>query len=119
MTELHSSSTLRFCAQSLIIEIMHLVASVCPFICALTAEPSEAKSNKSHYHFKVFVCVSVISGHMRIIARMRLVGVLMIQYLLRKVSVPFIENIGYQVDWLGYYNRQVNHHLMDGVKMNT
>ncbi len=34
-----------------------------------SALPSAAKSNKSHYHFKVFVCVSVISGHMRICGR--------------------------------------------------
>ena len=68
---------------------MHLVASVClsvrPFVCALTAEPFDnmgsalpraAKSIKSHYQFKVFVCVSVISGRMRIIARRRSIGVL-------------------------------------------
>ncbi len=45
-----------------------------------SALPSAAKSNKSHYQFKVFVCVSVISGRMRIIARMRSIGVLMIYY---------------------------------------
>ncbi len=63
---------------------MHLVASVCLsvclFVCALTAEPfdlrTSSKSNKSHCQCKVFVCVSVISGHMRIIARMRSIGVL-------------------------------------------
>ncbi len=38
------------------------------------ALPSAAKSNTSHYQFKVFVCVSVISWHMRIIARMRSIG---------------------------------------------
>ena len=42
---------------------MHLVASVCPFVCALTAEPFAAKSNKSHYQFKVFVCVSNQSAY--------------------------------------------------------
>ncbi len=41
-----------------------------------SALPSAAKSNKSHYQFKVFVCVSVISGRMRIITRMRSVSVL-------------------------------------------
>ncbi len=34
------------------------------------------KSNKSHYQFTVFVCVSVISGRRRIIVRMRSIGVL-------------------------------------------
>ena len=34
-----------------------------------SALPSTAKSNRSHYQSKVFVCVSVISGCMRIIAR--------------------------------------------------
>ncbi len=51
--------------------------SVCPSVrlsvwmsvCALTA-----KSNNSHYQSKVFVCVSVISGRRRIIARMRSIG---------------------------------------------
>ena len=69
-------------------EIMHLVASVCPSlrpsvcpsICLFAFSPlnhltsaltSAAKSNKSHYQFRVFVCVSVISGRMRIIAQMR------------------------------------------------
>ncbi len=42
-----------------------------------SALPSAAKSKKSHYQFKVFVCVSVISGSMRIIARMRSIGVLL------------------------------------------
>ncbi len=68
---------------------MHLVASVRPSVCLsvrlfalsrlnrlTSALPSAAKSNKSHYQFKVFVCVSAISGRMRIIARMRLIGVL-------------------------------------------
>ncbi len=40
------------------------------------ALPSAAKSNKSHYQFQVFVCVSVISGCLRIIARMWSIGVL-------------------------------------------
>ncbi len=34
--------------------------------------PSAAKSNKSHYQSKLFVCMSVIRGHIRRIARMRL-----------------------------------------------
>ncbi len=33
-----------------------------------SALPRAAKSNKSHYQSKVFVCVSVIRGRMRIIA---------------------------------------------------
>ncbi len=55
--------------------------SVCPSVNALTAEPfrgsalpSAAMSNNHHYQCKVIVCVSVISGHLRIIARMRLIG---------------------------------------------
>ena len=39
-----------------------------------SALPSAAKSITSHYQYKVFVCVSVISGRMRIIARMRSIG---------------------------------------------
>ncbi len=35
---------------------------------------SAAKSIKSHYQSKVFVCVSVIRGCIRIIARMRSIG---------------------------------------------
>ncbi len=41
-----------------------------------SALPSAEKGNRSHYQFKVFVCVSLISGRMRIIARMRSIGVL-------------------------------------------
>ncbi len=72
-------------------EIMHLVASVClsvrPSVCPFvlswlnrlirgSALSSAAKSNKSHYQSKVFVCVSVIRGRILIIARMRSIGVL-------------------------------------------
>ncbi len=39
-----------------------------------SALPSAANSNKRHYQSKVFVCVSVISRRMRIIARMRSIG---------------------------------------------
>ncbi len=35
---------------------------------------SAANINRSHYQFKVFVCVSVISGRVRIIARMWTIG---------------------------------------------
>ncbi len=49
---------------------MHLVASVCLFVCL------RSPGNKSHYQVKVFVCVSVNSGHKRMIARMRSIGVL-------------------------------------------
>ncbi len=41
-----------------------------------SALPSAEKGNRSHYQFKVFVCVSLITGHMRIIARMRSICVL-------------------------------------------
>ncbi len=70
---------------------MHLVASVClsvhlfalSWLCAAvdnrgSALPSAAKSNKNHYQFKMFVCVSVISGRMWIIARMRSFGILIL-----------------------------------------
>ncbi len=36
--------------------------------------PSAFKSNRSHYQSKVFVCVSIISRRMPIIARMRSIG---------------------------------------------
>ena len=39
-----------------------------------SALPSAVKSNKNHYQYKVFVCVSIISRRMRIIARMRSIG---------------------------------------------
>ncbi len=39
-----------------------------------SALPSAAKSNSSYYQSDVFVCVSVIRGRMRIIARMRSIG---------------------------------------------
>ncbi len=59
---------------------MHLVASVCPSVrlCALSQlnRLTYEKGNRSHYQFKVFVRVSLISGRMRIIARMRSIGVL-------------------------------------------
>ncbi len=45
-----------------------------------SALPSAGKGNRTHYQFKVFVCVSLISGRMRIIARMRSIGVLILVY---------------------------------------
>ncbi len=39
-----------------------------------SALPSAVKSNNHHYQSKVIVCVSVISGRMRIIAWMRSIG---------------------------------------------
>ena len=50
-------------------EIMYLVASVRLFVCLCVQ-----RAKKSHYQSKVFVCVPVISGCMRIIARMRSTG---------------------------------------------
>ena len=41
-----------------------------------SALPSAAKSKRSHYQSEVFVCVSVISWRIRIIARMRSIAVL-------------------------------------------
>ncbi len=49
---------------------MHLVASVCLSVCALTAEPFDLEP---YYQSKVFVCVSVIRGRIRIIARIHAV----------------------------------------------
>ncbi len=51
---------------------MHLVPSVLPSVRLFAL----SHTNKSHYQFKVFVCASVISGPMWIIARMRSIGVL-------------------------------------------
>ncbi len=39
-----------------------------------SALPSAVKCNRKYYQSKVFVCASIISGHMRIIARMRSIG---------------------------------------------
>ena len=49
---------------------------VCLFACRYrgSALPSAARSNKSHYQSKVFVCVSIIMGRILIIARMRSIG---------------------------------------------
>ncbi len=60
-------------------EIMYLVASVRPSVRPSvrlwgSALLSAVKSNRSHYQSKVFVCVSIISRRMRIIARMRSIG---------------------------------------------
>ncbi len=57
-------------------------------LCALS-RLNRLTYNKSHYQFKVFVCVSVISGHMRIIARMRSIGVLIIFSFLSNVPSIF------------------------------
>ncbi len=70
-----------------------------------SALPSAAKSNKSHYEFKVFVCVSVISGRKWIITRMRSIGVLI---------------DGYKHTWqitLFSYNRHLTHILSDSTSM--
>ena len=58
------------------LEIMHLVASVCPFVCLCPLSRPNHLTNRSHYQSEVFVCVSVISKHIRIIVRMRSIGVL-------------------------------------------
>ncbi len=49
--------------------------SVRPSVC-LSVCP--AKSNRGHYQSKVIVCVSVISRRVRLIARMRSIGVLIV-----------------------------------------
>ncbi len=41
-----------------------------------SALPSAGKGNRSHYKYKVFVCVSLISGRMRIIVCMRSISIL-------------------------------------------
>ncbi len=51
--------------------------------------PTE-KGNRSYYQFKVFVCVSLISGRMRIIARMRSIGVLIVNRLIHQESVDIL-----------------------------
>ncbi len=55
-------------------EIMYLVASVRLSVRLSVCVRSPVKSNRNHYQSKVFVCVSVISWRMRIIARMRSIG---------------------------------------------
>ncbi len=50
-------------------EIMYLVASVRPFVCQFVS-----LSELSCYQSQVFVCVSEISGRVRIIARKRSIG---------------------------------------------
>ncbi len=61
-----------------------------------SALPCAAKSNKSHYQFKVFVCVSVISGRMRIIVQRRSIGVLilLIFYLYDMTTLSMARKIG-------------------------
>ncbi len=80
----------------------NVLGSVCPFVCPSvttlladclcvcnqsnfwhaavdirgSALPSAAKSNESYYQSEVFVFVSVIRGHILIIAHMRSIGVL-------------------------------------------
>ncbi len=54
-----------------------------------SALPSAAKSIRSHYQFYVFVCVSLISGRMRIIARMRSIGVLLLMDFFHDVIQQF------------------------------
>ncbi len=58
-----------------------------------SALPSAAKSNKSHFQFKVFVFVSLISGRMRISARMRSIGVLIYLELVKL----YVSRMGKQV----------------------
>ncbi len=63
---------------------MRLVTSVCPFVCLFVRLCALSWLNLQRAirvitSLKVYVCVSVISGHMRIIARMRSIGVLIIQ----------------------------------------
>ena len=62
---------------------MYVRPSVCVSVRDLQIEPfdlrgsallSAVKSNKSHYQSEMFVCVSVTSGHMQIIARMQSSG---------------------------------------------
>ncbi len=54
---------------------MYLVASIRLSV-LLSVSALEFLARSGHYQFKVFVCASVISGRMRIIARKRSIGVL-------------------------------------------
>ncbi len=52
-----------------------------------SALPSAAMSNNHHYQSKVIVCMSVISGHLRVTMRMWSIGFLLfIYFLIRKLS---------------------------------
>ncbi len=74
-------------------EIMHLVASVCPSVCLSVRLCALSQLNRLtydlHYQFKVFVCVSIISGRMRITARMRSIGVLFSRSNLKEICENF------------------------------
>ncbi len=74
-------------------EIMHLVASVRlsvrPCVCCIAWV-----SGAGTFSLKVFVCVSVISGHMRIIARMRSIGVLIfVVFTLMCISIFIVKSV--------------------------
>ena len=66
---------------------MSVRPSVGPFVCALTAEP--------FYQSVVFVCVSVIRGHILIIAHMRSISVLIFLSVgnCLRVNVPENQNL--------------------------
>ncbi len=68
-------------------EIMHLVVSVRLFALShLNRLTYDLHIVRMPYQFKVFVCVSVISGRMRIIVRMRSIGVLIIAHVSPVIS---------------------------------
>ncbi len=57
------------------------LGSVRPSVCLFVLSWLNCLTYKSHYQFKVFVCVSVISGRMRKITQMRSIGVLISLFL--------------------------------------
>ena len=60
-----------------------------------SALPNAAKSIRSHYQSKVFVCVSVIRGRIRIIVQMRSIGVSIFSDILSKIekSRSYLHNL--------------------------
>ena len=55
-------------------KIMYLVASIRPFVCLCALSWLQQRATNPDYQSKGIVCVSVISGIMRIIVRMRSIG---------------------------------------------
>ena len=65
-------------------EIIELVASVRLSVCRV-----QQRAKRSHYQSKVIVCVSVISRRVRLIAWMRLIGVLIYSDILTRQGTSY------------------------------